>query len=150
MEAYRQRLSAHRVLGLDTSILIYHLEAHPVYQPLTQALLSGIESSRWAAVVSTVTLMELTVRPWKLGRPGVARAYEALLVHFPHLAVVDVTRDVARRAAQLRARFNVQPADALVVGTALVHEATALVTNDQRLARLEPVLDVVVLGDFVL
>ena len=147
MEAYERRLSAHRVLGLDTSILIYHLEAHPVYQPLTQALLSRIESGRWTAVTSTVTLMELTVRPWQLGRPGVARAYEALLVHFPHLAVVDVTRDVARRAAQLRARFNVQPADALQVGTSLVHGATAFVTNDRRLARLSSLLDVVLLDD---
>jgi predicted nucleic acid-binding protein len=135
-------------LGLDTSILIYHLEVHPVYQPLTQALLSGIESGQWQAVISTVTLMELTVRPWQLGRPGVARAYEALLVHFPHLAVVDVTRDIARRAAQIRARFNVQPADALQVGASLVHGATAFVTNDRRLARLAPLLDVLVLDDF--
>jgi predicted nucleic acid-binding protein len=92
--------------------------------------------------------MELTVRPWQVGRPAVAREYEALLVHFPNLTVADVTRDVARRAAQLRARYRVRPADALQAATALVHGATALVTNDRRLVRLEPVLDVIVLEDF--
>jgi predicted nucleic acid-binding protein len=78
----------------------------------------------------------------------VAREYEALLVHFPNLTLADVTRDVARRAAQLRARYRVRPADALQAATALVHGATAFVTNDRRLVRLEPVLDVIVLEDF--
>ena len=36
--------------------------------------------------------MELTVRPWQVGRPAVAREYEALLVHFPHLTLADVYR----------------------------------------------------------
>jgi predicted nucleic acid-binding protein len=93
--------------------------------------------------------MELTVHPWRMGRAAVAREYETLLVHFPNLTLADVTRDAARRAAQLRARYNVRPADALQVATALVHKATAFVTNDQRLARLSPELDVIALDDFV-
>ncbi|MGQ9710855.1 MAG: type II toxin-antitoxin system VapC family toxin [Anaerolineae bacterium] len=141
------RLAGHPVLGLDTSVFIYHLEAHPRYLPLTMILLAGVQAGQWRAVTSTVTLMELTVRPWQLGRAAVAREYEALLVHFPHLTVADVTRDVARRAAQLRAIYSLRPADALQVATALVHEATVFVTNDRSLARLSPVLDVVLLDD---
>jgi len=79
----------------------------------------------------------------------VAREYEALLVHFPNLTLADVTRDAARQAAQLRARYNVRPADALQVATTLVHGATGFVTNDQRLTRLSSELDVIVLQDFV-
>ncbi|MGQ9804263.1 MAG: type II toxin-antitoxin system VapC family toxin [Anaerolineae bacterium] len=141
------RLAGHPVLGLDTSVFIYHLEAHPRYLPLTMILLAGVQAGQWRAVTSTVTLMELTVRPWQLGRAAVAREYEALLVHFPHLTVADVTRDVARRAAQLRAIYSLRPADALQVATALVHGATVFVTNDRSLARLSPVLDVVLLDD---
>ena len=144
-----ERLATHTIIGLDTSVFIYHLEAHPVYLPLTRELLAGVEAGRWTAVISTVTVMELTVRPWQLDRPAVARAYEALLVHFPHLILADVTRDVARRAAQLRARYRIRPADALQVATALIHEATAFVTNDQLLTRLSPALDVVMLDNFV-
>ncbi|MCD6554035.1 MAG: type II toxin-antitoxin system VapC family toxin [Anaerolineae bacterium] len=144
-----ERLATHTIIGLDTSVLIYHLEAHPVYLPLTRELLAGVETGRWTAVTSTVTVMELTVRPWQLDRPAVARAYEALLVHFPHLILADVTRDVARRAAQLRARYRVRPADALQVATVLIHEATAFVTNDRLLTRLSPALDVVMLDNFV-
>jgi len=143
------RLATHRLIGLDTAVFIYHLEAHPVYQPLTQELLAGVESGQWAAVTSTVTLMELTVRPWQLGHPAIAREYEALLVHFPHLTLSDVTRDVARRAAQLRAHYRLRPADAIQMATALAHSATAFVTNDRQLVRLSALLDVVVLDDLV-
>jgi predicted nucleic acid-binding protein len=148
MERLSGRLTGHAVIGLDTNIFIYHLEAHPRYQPLTQELLAGIQAGRRRAITSTVTVMELTVRPWQLGRPAVAREYEVLLVHFPHLTLADVTRDVARRAAQLRARYRLRPADALQVATALVHGATAFVTNDRRLARLAPMLDIIILDDF--
>ena len=145
-----ERVVTHSVIGLDTSVFIYHLEAHPDYQPLTQELLAGVENGQWKAITSTVTVMELTVRPWQLDRPAVAREYEALLAHFPNLVLADVTRDVARQAAQLRARYRVRPADALQVATALIHGATAFVTNDSFLTRLAPMLDIVMLDDFVL
>ena len=142
-----ERLGRHAVVGLDTSGFIYHLEAHPRYLPMTQALLAGVQTGQWQAVTSAVTIMEVTVRPWQLGREAVAREYEALLAHLPHLTVADVTREVARRAAQLRARYRVRPADALQAATALVHGATAFVTNDRLLERLSTVLDVVILDD---
>ena len=150
MGQFSERVGTHSVIGLDTSVFIYHLEAHPDYQPLTQELLAGVENGQWKAVTSTVTVMELTVRPWQLDRPAVAREYEALLAHFPNLVLADVTRDVARQAAQLRASYRVRPADALQVATALIHSATAFVTNDRSLTRLAPMLDIVMLDDFVL
>jgi predicted nucleic acid-binding protein len=93
--------------------------------------------------------MELTARPWQLGRPEVARQYETALARFPNLALVDVTRDVARQAAQLRAIYKLRPADTLHAATALVSGATLLITNDHDLARLTPTIDVLVLEDLV-
>jgi predicted nucleic acid-binding protein len=141
-------LRDHERMGLDTSIFIYHLERHPRYFPLTQELLSGVEAGKWTAVASTVALMELTVRTWQLERPDVARAYEDALTQFPHLTLADVTRDVARRAAQLRAQHSLRPADALHVATALAHDATLFVTNDRDFARLD-IPHIVLLSDFV-
>ena len=149
MERFSGRIAAHAIVGLDTSVFIYHLEAHPRYQLLTREVLHRVQSGRQRGVTSTVTLMELTVRPWQVGHPAVAREYEALLIHFPNLAVADVTRDVARRAAQLRARFRTRPADALLVATALVHSATVFVTNDRHLERLSSIIDIIILDDLV-
>lgn len=143
-----ERLAAHSLICLDTPIFIYHLEAHPAYLALTQELLAGVETGRWRAVTSTITVMELTVPAWQQNREAVARQYEALLVNFPNLEVVDVTRAVARRAAWLRARFRIRPADALQVAAGLVNSATAFLTNDHSLRLLQEEIDVVVLDDY--
>ena len=137
MERLDERLAGHTLVGLDTPVFIYHFEAHPRYLPVTQDLLAGVQAGRWSAVTSTVTIMEVAVRPWQLDRPAVAREYEVLLSYFPNLDVVDITRDVARRAAQLRADYRLRPADALQVAAALLHGATAFVTNDRLLARVD-------------
>lgn len=144
-----QQLSHHQLIGLDTAVFIYHLEGNSNYLPLTDELLRMVQAGQCQAVVSTVTIMELTVHPWRAGRADVARQYEMLLANFPNLMLRDVNRDVARRAAQLRARYNLRPADALHVATAVVNGATAWITNDKKLARLAPELAVIVLDDLV-
>jgi predicted nucleic acid-binding protein len=149
MANLQQRLEAHQLIGLDTTIFIYHVEANQKYLPLTRNILRYIESGQGHGIISTVVVMELTVHPWRINRGDVARQYEALLVNFPNLKFVDVTREVARQAAQLRAKYNLRPADALQVATAMVNGATVWVSNDKQLKRLEPAIEVIILEDFV-
>ena len=149
MDEFSKRLAKAKVIGLDTPIFIYFLENNERYGPLAQLTLNGIEKGKWQGVTSTITLMEITVRPWQLGREAAAREYEAVLVHFPNLSVVDVDRNVARAAAQLRAKYNVTPPDALQVAASLSFGAKAFLTNDRRLSRLQELIDVLVLDDFL-
>ena len=149
MDEFSKRLAKAKVIGLDTSIFIYFLENNERYGPLAQVTINGIEKGKWQGVTSTITLMEITVRPWKLGRESAAREYEALLVHFPNLSIVDIDRNVARTAAQLRAKYNVAPPDALQVAVSLSFGAKAFLTNDKRLSRLQELIDVLVLDDFL-
>ena len=149
MDELSKRLAKAKVIGLDTPIFIYFLENNERYGPLAQLTINGIEKGKWQGVTSTITLMEITVRPWQLGRESVAREYEAVLVHFPNLSVVDVDRNVARAAAQLRAKYNVSPPDALQVAASLSYGAKAFLTNDKRLSRLQELIDILVLDDFV-
>ena len=142
-------LTNHTCIGLDTCVLIYHIERHPVYFPITQPLLAAVEDGYLAAVASILTLMEITVRPWQLQRSDVVQDYEEILTHFPNLTLVDVTRDIARQAARLRAQYRLRPADALHVATALVFGATAFITNDRQLAQLRENVQVILLEDCI-
>ena len=144
-----ERLSSLSVIGLDTAIFIYHFEENPTYLPLTRELLSGIEMGSRRGVTSTITLMEIIVKPLALGRQDVARKYESLLVNFPNLAMVDLDRDVIRQAARLRAEFRIRPPDALQASANLLHGAEAFITNDRHLERLQERLDVIVLDDYI-
>ena len=142
-------LAAFSQVGIDTPVFIYHLEGHATYLPLTQALLSSIESGIKKAMTSTITLMEINVRPLQLGRPEIAIKYEALLTNFPNLSLIDIDRDAARYAAQLRAKYNLRPADALQIAACQVSGAQVFITNDRRLAQLKPEIEIVVLQDFI-
>ncbi len=143
-----EQLTSHQRIGLDSALFIYHLESHPAYSPLTKVVFEGIEAGIWAGITSAITLMELTVRPWQLNRGDIAREYEALLVNFPNLTLAIVDREVARRAAQLRAAYRLRPADALQIATCLAHQGDVFLTNDRRLARLGPDLEVLILDDY--
>lgn len=149
MDEFSKRLAKAKVIGLDTSVFVYFLEDNKNYAPLAQITLKGIENGKWQGVTSTITLMEITVRPWQLANESAAREYEAVLVHFPHLTIVDVDRDVARTAAQLRAKYKVSPPDALQVAASVSFGANAFLTNDKRLAKLEEVIDVIVMDDYL-
>ena len=149
MDEFSKRLAKAKVIGLDTSVFVYFLEDNKNYAPLAQITLKGIENGKWQGVTSTITLMEITVRPWQLENESAAREYEAVLVHFPNLTIVDVDRDVARTAAQLRAKYKVSPPDALQVAASVSFGANAFLTNDKRLAKLEDVIDVIVMDDYI-
>jgi len=149
MGGLREKLTGAGIVGLDTSIFIYHLEANPTYTPLTKITFENLEKGTFKGVTAAITLMELTVLPWRMGHENAAREYEAVLVNFPNLSIVDVDRNVARLAAKLRADFNVSPADALQVAASLGAGAKAFLTNDKRLTVLQTVIEILILDDFV-
>jgi predicted nucleic acid-binding protein len=93
--------------------------------------------------------MQINVHPWRVGREDVARKYETLLMNFPNLEVVDIDRDAARIAAQLRARFDIRPPDALQVAASLSMGARSFITNDHRLSVLGALTEIIVLDDYV-
>lgn len=149
MDRLVQKLKELEIVGIDTPLFIYHLEANKKYSSLTQKSFSSLENGRWQGVTSTITLMEINVHPWRVGREDVARKYETLLMNFPNLEVVDIDRDIARVAAQLRARFEIRPPDALQVAASLVAGARGFLTNDRRLSGLQSLAEIIVLDDFL-
>ena len=144
-----RRLSGHTLVGIDTSIWIYHLEDNPRYSSLTTDILNAVKIGRPRAVISVVTITEVTVQSYRLNKFNMAAKYEAHLTHFPNAEVHDVTAAIARRAAQLRGVYSLRTADALLVATSLVAGATAWITNDRGLRRLMPLIEVILLDDLL-
>lgn len=149
MDRLVQKLTKLGVVGVDTPLFIYHLEAHKRYSGLTQKSFSSMENGKWQGVTSTITLMEISVHPWRVGREDIARKYETLLMNFPNLEIVNIDRDISRIAAQLRARFDVRPPDALQIAASLVTGAHGFLTNHRRLSRLQSLTEIIVLNDYL-
>jgi predicted nucleic acid-binding protein len=149
MERLVQRLTKLGVVGIDTPVFIYHLEANEKYSSLTEKSFSSMESGKWQGITSTITLMEINVHPWRAGREDIARKYETLLMNFPNLDIIDIDRDVARIAAQLMARFDIRPPDALQIAAVLAMGGHGFLTNDRRLTVLQPLTEMVMLDDYL-
>lgn len=142
-------LAGHERIALDTSILIYHFEAHPVFGAVCASVLRNVASGRCTAIVSELSLLELIVRPLQLGRQDAADEYETLISHMPHLELVPTDRAVVRRAAALRATYALRTPDALLLATAMVHGASLVLTNDRAWKKVTEI-KVVCLGDITL
>jgi predicted nucleic acid-binding protein len=96
----------------------------------TQVFDGFVSTGRNPAALSMVTVEEILVRPFRSGPAAVATA-EGFLRHFAEIRLVDVSYEIAREAARIRAATGLRTPDALIIATALVTEVDILVTGDR-------------------
>jgi len=140
-----EALAQHEVIGIDSCVLIYHLEGHERFGPPAREVLEWIEAGRATGVVATLALLELQVGPYGKGARDRADYYFAALRGFPNFRWVDLSYAIADLAAQIRAARGASVPDSIHLATAVRSEATGFVTNDQSLPAL-PGLRYVLLG----
>ena len=127
---------------------IYQLESSPTYCPIVEPFFAAVARGYIRAVTSVITLMEIAVLPIRLDRSDLADNYEAYLLAYPNLTILDVDRAIARRASELRASRRLRPADAIQAATALTAGAHSFLTNDRALAQL-PGIQTITLDSYV-
>jgi predicted nucleic acid-binding protein len=117
---------------LDTSVVLAYLNGNERASPVAAVVLDDfVRNGRNTAIISSVTVTETLVRPFKAGAPELGIA-EDFLLHFPNLKVDGVDYAVAREAARLRAESNLRTPDALIIATASVHNIPIVVANDDQ------------------
>jgi predicted nucleic acid-binding protein len=148
--AWSGRIGKLSRVGIDSSVLIYHLEDIPPYADLTEALFAAVSDGSLGAVISTVSVTELFVRPFSENRFDRVSALERFLFSLPNIDLVAPDYTISREAARLRAQYGIRTPDAMILATSLKEKAEALVTNDARLKRIkEEGLEILLLEDFI-
>ena len=116
------------VTVLDASVLIALLDEQDAGRPVARAAIE--ESKRDHDLLIPVTAFsESIVAPYRRSRRDGQRA-EAALTALGSL--MEVTRDIASRAAQLRATRSIKLPDALILATAMQVAADQVLTLDRR------------------
>jgi predicted nucleic acid-binding protein len=139
----------HKV-GLDSSILIYHLEDIEPYADLTEQIFAAIANGSPAAILSTISVTELLVSPFAGGQQGRIEAFEQFLFSIPYITLIPPSYSITKEAARLRAKYGIQTPDALLIATALHEKADAFLTNDTRLRNIKGEgIAILVLDDFL-
>jgi predicted nucleic acid-binding protein len=137
-------------VGLDTSILIYHLEGIVPYADLTEVTFSAIAEGLPRAVLSMISITELLVQPFAEREEDRIRVFEQFIQSLPNTDLIPPTYSIAKEAARLRAKYAVRTPDALLISTAISEKAEAFLTNDSRLRSLKAEgLSILILDDFL-
>jgi len=139
LEKLRVFLGRHRVIGLDTNVFIYQLEANPQYLPLTDLIFRTLERSTLRAVTSTITMTGLLVPAYRSLDDQRVDEFYSLLSTYPNLAWIEPGLRIADLAAELRAMHGLKTPDALQIATAIYSGASAFVTNGPIFDRIKQV-----------
>ena len=123
-------------LGIDTALIIYFIEAHPLYEAIVTPIFKLIADRRLTGITSTITLTEVLVQPFISANMRLQQEYRDILLYSPDFEVIPIDVNVAERAAELRARYGLRTPDALQIAAALSSDCEAFVTNDSKLQRV--------------
>ena len=130
---------------VDTQILIYSVEKHPTYWPLLRPLWLKSATGEIQIISSELTLLETLVAPLRNADSVLITAYETLLLS-TEMQLMPITRAILREAAQFRAQTNLRTPDAIHAATAIAHDCSIFLTNDNGFRRVSS-LPIVVLSD---
>ena len=116
---------------LDAGVVIAGLDADDAHHAAAAGALAAARDRGDSFVLPASAYAEILVRPAAQGIATVARVDAAL--DAMAISIADADRDIARRAASLRARHSgLRLPDALVIATAMELGADHLLTTDRR------------------
>lgn len=152
-EALEHAVPPGALIALDASATLAYLVGSEVASPAATWIFDGcLSTGRNPAILSTLTVAELLVRPFRTGDAAIG-AVEGFLRFFGSIRLVDVTYAIAREAARIRATIGLSIPDAIVIATAIAKGAGVLATNDRQwptsVDTTTGALSVVRLGTFV-
>ncbi|MDZ8263377.1 type II toxin-antitoxin system VapC family toxin [Nostoc sp. ChiQUE01b] len=131
-------------LFLDTAPVIYFVERNPQFVDLVDPIFDRLETDI-TAVASGITLSECLVGAIRLGLVDLEQAFVDVLQQ-EQVVFVEINASIAREAARIRVRYNLQLPDALQMAAALMADYETFLTNDTALKRVIE-LRVLVVGE---
>jgi len=121
-------------IGLDTNVLIYYIEEHPVLMEKVELFINKIDDGKAIGITSYVTLLELLVKPIHEGRFDLVNKYRTILSG--KLEMVPLDEIVSIKAAELRAKYGFRTPDAIQLASVISRKGDVFVTNDKGLKRV--------------
>ena len=122
-----------KTVFLDTAPLIYFIEGNSNYQPILSRLFDLNDKGSFSFITSSVTLLEVLVKPLRERQTNIAKQYRDIPTTAPGIELFDVTSAIAEQAAQLRAKYNLRTPDAIQLATCIEIGADYFLSNDNKL-----------------
>lgn len=141
-------LPASGTVYLDANGFIYSIERIDPYRSILDALWLTVSAGQVKVVTSELTLLEVLVKPLKVGDATTATLFRTVLKNTPDVQMLPITQSVLEAAANLRAILGLKTPDAIHVATALLNGSMLFVTNDSAFRRVTE-LTITVLSELI-
>jgi len=137
-----------KIIGLDTMVFIYHFENNQKYSSLTFSILESLEKGKFKAIISSLTLLEILVKPKRENNQFINERYKLILQNFPNLEIKSMDIEIAEIAASIRGKYNINTPDSIQIATAINSKADIFITNDFQLEKI-PEIDILLLKNML-
>ena len=144
-----EELSKISTLFIDTAPIIYYIEAHSIYGPITKEIVISFQSEQREAFSTVLTLTEVLPKPMKIGDEKLAGKFADFLKYGRNFSLIEISEKIAERAGRLRSRYTeLRTVDAVQLAAAIENGIEIFITNDKKLKKVNEI-KVVVLDDYV-
>ncbi len=123
-------------LYLDSSLYIYFIEDNPQFAQAVEDVISQVIETKIPLLASELVLTELLTLPYKKHQQHIVDIYLNLATIIPTFKSIPVSREIAIRAAQLRAKYNLRTPDAIHLATAIECKTERFVCTDKQLKKI--------------
>jgi predicted nucleic acid-binding protein len=137
-----------KTVFLDTAPLIYYIEENRNYSPILNKLFLANSKGDFLFQTSVITLLEVLVHPMRANEPQLVEEYQNILCNSPSIDIIDLTIDIAIKAASLRAKYGLKTPDSIQVATALNASSEFFLTNDIRLKAISEI-EILILDEII-
>lgn len=123
-------------IALDTNIFILAYDKKTPKGDIARELLQKNKKSNSEIFISVIVFEEFLVRIYKQELEKDILKYEDFITAGGFITVVDVTRQIARTAAKVRAKYpSIRTPDAIHLASAIESGAKIFITTDKKLPR---------------
>ena len=122
---------------LDSVILIYYFDRHPVYERRVEDLLNELERKDCTIILSHLVFAEILVPYFRQKAYKKIKQIRQALSNAPHIHLQEVNLAISEKAAELRATMGMKTPDAIHLATALQAKADYLITNDKSFLKYQ-------------
>lgn len=145
----KEKIDEHRRIMLDSAPIIYFIEEHPVYGPISNEMFKIMRDDLTLhAFSSVITLIEVLTYPLSLSDYNLAETYRNFLSDSVNFSLYDLDSLIAEQAARLRGKYGLRTPDAIQIATGIENAGTLFITNDKRLRKIEE-MEILVMEDYL-
>lgn len=137
IEEFSDDINKSDILCIDSPILIYHLEKVKPYDRLTRILIRKIVDNRTSCIISAFTITELLTKPFRSKDDKKITLFEEFIESLPNTIVKPIDYKISKKAASLRAGYNLRTPDSLILSTAINTGSKLFITNDIALKKIK-------------